>query len=206
MHVISDCVLALESVSLTPIRADEIVWTTVTPWWCCLDQHCTTVGQMDCQQVLCSASSICHKHGIACILPPHAAECRDRQTDRQTLYHYTDPAVHTVQAVPITQQFPVKHLQPTDWLKVVGLSISNTRKIISSSIAKCRKKLSNKANLVSGIIRYNKKLSYRRVTARCGLSVVILPIATQQCRNYLYDKSWPNWWHEVGGLVRGNVS
>ena len=36
---------------------------------------------------------------------------------------------------------------------------------------------------------YNKKLSYRRVTARCVLSVVILPIATQQCRNYLYDKS-----------------
>jgi len=35
----------------------------------------------------------------------------------------------------------------------------------------------------------NKKLSYRRVTARCVLSVVILPIITQQCRNYLYDKS-----------------
>jgi len=27
------------------------------------------------------------------------------------------------------------------------------------------------------------------VTARCVLSVVILPITTQQCRNYLYDKS-----------------
>ena len=35
----------------------------------------------------------------------------------------------------------------------------------------------------------DKKLSYRRVTARCVLSVVILPIATQQCRNYLNDKS-----------------
>jgi len=35
----------------------------------------------------------------------------------------------------------------------------------------------------------NKKLNYRRVTARCVLSVVILPITTQQCRNYLYDKS-----------------
>ena len=51
-----------------------------------------------------------------------------------------------------------------------------------------------------------KKLSYRRVTARCVLSVVILPIATQQCRNYLYDKSWRNWWYEVGGLVGSNVS
>jgi len=35
----------------------------------------------------------------------------------------------------------------------------------------------------------NKKLSYRRVTARCFLSVVILSFATQQYRNYLYDKS-----------------
>jgi len=47
----------------------------------------------------------------------------------------------------------------------------------------------------------NKKLRYHRVTARCILSVVILPITTQQCRNYLYDKSWRNWWYEVGGLV-----
>jgi len=35
----------------------------------------------------------------------------------------------------------------------------------------------------------NKKLSHRRGTARCVVSVEILPIATQQCRNYLYDKS-----------------
>ena len=42
--------------------------------------------------------------------------------------------------------------------------------------------------LVDGSLT-NKKLSYRRVTARCVLSVVILPITTQQCRNYLYDKS-----------------
>jgi len=40
----------------------------------------------------------------------------------------------------------------------------------------------------SSLIR-NKKLSYRRVTARCVVSVEILPVATQQCRNYLYDKS-----------------
>ena len=63
-------------------------------------------------------------------------------------------------------------------------------------------------NRKSGRLKEDKKLSYRRVTARCVLSVVILPIATQQCRNYLpiYDKSWPNWWYEVGGLVGGNVS
>ena len=36
----------------------------------------------------------------------------------------------------------------------------------------------------------NKKLSYRQGTALCVVSVEILPIAMQQCRNYLYDKSW----------------
>jgi len=36
----------------------------------------------------------------------------------------------------------------------------------------------------------DKKLSYYRGTARCVMSVEILPVATQQCRNYLYDKSW----------------
>jgi len=35
----------------------------------------------------------------------------------------------------------------------------------------------------------NKKLSYRRGTARCVVSVEISPTATQQCRNYLYTTS-----------------
>ena len=52
---------------------------------------------------------------------------------------------------------------------------------------------------------FNKKLRYRRATARCAMSIEILPIATQQCRNYLYDKSWPNRWYEVGDLVGGNA-
>jgi len=51
----------------------------------------------------------------------------------------------------------------------------------------------------------HKKLSYRRGTARCVVSIEILPIATQQCRNYLYDKSWTNRWYEVGDLVGGNA-
>jgi len=42
---------------------------------------------------------------------------------------------------------------------------------------------------VSRYQKGNKKLSYRRGTARCVVSIEILPIATQQCRNYLYDKS-----------------
>ena len=36
---------------------------------------------------------------------------------------------------------------------------------------------------------YYKKLSYRRGIARCVVSIEILPIGTQQCSNYLYDKS-----------------
>jgi len=36
----------------------------------------------------------------------------------------------------------------------------------------------------------DKKLSYRRGTARCVVSIdILLIIVTQQCRNYLYDKS-----------------
>jgi len=50
-----------------------------------------------------------------------------------------------------------------------------------------------------------KKLSYSRGTARCVVSIEILPIATQRCRNYLYDKSWPNRWYEVADLVGGNA-
>ena len=38
-------------------------------------------------------------------------------------------------------------------------------------------------------VNVTKKLSYRRGTARCVVSIEILPIVTQQCRNYLYDKS-----------------
>ena len=40
----------------------------------------------------------------------------------------------------------------------------------------------------------NNKLSYRRGTARCVVSVEILPIATQLCRSYLYE----NRSYEVG--------
>ena len=51
----------------------------------------------------------------------------------------------------------------------------------------------------------NKKLSYRQRTARCVMSVEILPVATQQSRNYLYDKSWTNRSYEVGWLRWADV-
>ena len=63
----------------------------------------------------------------------------------------------------------------------------------------------NKKGVGLVIYKKDKKLSYRRGTARCVVSIEILPIATQQCRNYLYDKSSPNRWYEVGDLVGGNA-
>ena len=62
-----------------------------------------------------------------------------------------------------------------------------------------------RSELTHWLVVFYKKLSYRRGTARCVVSIEILPIATQQCRNYLYDKSWPNRWYEVGNLVGGNA-
>ena len=43
--------------------------------------------------------------------------------------------------------------------------------------------------IFGGFTEATNKLSYRRGTARCVVSVETLPNATQQCRNYLYDKS-----------------
>ena len=73
---------------------------------------------------------------------------------------------------------------------------SQTRQLADSS-PDCRR-LSRDCQLLEtgdlcdvGSVYYldSKKLSYRRGTARCVVSAEILPVATQQCRNYLYDKS-----------------
>ena len=39
------------------------------------------------------------------------------------------------------------------------------------------------------IRKYNKIKNNNKKFSYCVMSVEILPIATQQCRNYLYDKS-----------------
>ena len=65
--------------------------------------------------------------------------------------------------------------------------------------------MNSKQNNAQGDLMKYKELSYRRGTARCVVSIEILPIAMQQCRYYLYDKSWPNRWYEVGDLVGGNA-
>ena len=69
----------------------------------------------------------------------------------------------------------------------------------------CARKLTRVSLIYRTELTTNKKLSYRRGTARCVVSVEILPIATQQCRNYLYDKSWTNRSYEVGGLRWADV-
>ena len=88
------------------------------------------------------------------------------------------------------------------------LNLPDTHSLITSSLLSWVELTAKRAGVkpTGPLWIINKKLSYRRVTARCVLSVVILPIATQQCRKYLYDKFWPNRWYEVGGLVRRNVS
>ena len=86
---------------------------------------------------------------------------------------------HAVNSHSFPFPFPSLNLIPIP----IGLfqfpSYPNTH----SKTIKCKCKLST----VEQEQQKNKKLSYRRVTARCVLSVVISPITTQQCRNYLYD-------------------
>jgi len=70
---------------------------------------------------------------------------------------------------------------------------SQARWRVTLRLSEHRRELARVACLRSTAIRrrqWYKKLIYRRGTARCVVSVEILPIATQQCRNYLYDKSW----------------
>jgi len=69
--------------------------------------------------------------------------------------------------------------------------------------SQCAKKCAQSFSSLSGITE--KKLSYRQGTARCVVSVEILLIAVQQCRNCLYDKSWTNRSYEVGGLRWADV-
>ena len=64
------------------------------------------------------------------------------------------------------------------------------KKNVQIKISKTLKNVQNVTNYKKTFVNViNKKLSYRRGTARCVVSIEILPIATQQCRNYLYDKS-----------------
>ena len=58
-----------------------------------------------------------------------------------------------------------------------------------STMAEAQRREGRCIYCTNNALAYNKKLSYRRGTARCVVSIEILPIATQQCRNYLYDKS-----------------
>ena len=109
--------------------------------------------------------------------------------------------------------FPLRHFPGTrvrrDTIRSASAALY-ARKLITSPINNAARGIARwaTARLCLNVyaVSENKKLSYRRVTARCLLSVVILPITTQQCRKYLYDKSWPNRWYEVGGLVGGSVS
>jgi len=51
------------------------------------------------------------------------------------------------------------------------------------------KKLEFQESKIAAGSHFDKKLSYRRGTELCVVSIEILPTVMQQCRNYLYDKS-----------------
>ena len=55
------------------------------------------------------------------------------------------------------------------------------------------------------VLTPNKKLCYRRRTARRDVSDEFLPIVAQLCRNNLYDKTKTNWSNGVRGLQSTNV-
>jgi len=80
----------------------------------------------------------------------------------------------TADACRLSQGFRAKEL-PADPTRRVNMSVSCAEVFIVNWRADLRKYI---------------KLSYCRGTARCVVSVEILPIAKQQCRKYLYDKSW----------------
>ena len=87
----------------------------------------------------------------------------------------------------ITQTTP--HDSPGTLVFGYQRSPRNSTGITPDRGAKCRWGGSKSATFDKSWLYLDKKLSYRQVIARCVLSVVILPITTQQCRNYLYDKS-----------------
>ena len=65
---------------------------------------------------------------------------------------------------------------------------SNCQHVLSSSRTRLSVQTDNSTDDLH-LVMDNKKLSYRRETARWVVSVEILLVATQQCRNYLYNKS-----------------
>jgi len=78
----------------------------------------------------------------------------------------------TADASRLSQGFRAKE-PSVDPTRRVNMSVFSTEVFIVNWRADLRK--------------YNKKLSYRRGTARCVVSVEILPIAKQQCRRLKQD-------------------
>jgi len=68
------------------------------------------------------------------------------------------------------------------------ISLLVKRQMTNANVEKKQKEKNTKNESYTEVNNYNKKLSYRRGTARCVVLIEILPFATQQCRNYLYDK------------------
>ena len=153
----------------------------------------------------------------------HKLTGRDKQTDRQTdtsrlLYvrRYVPGSwcwaaapcprrlvwVHRLSSARGWRAPPVTSPADLHWPDAVaGLSTwlptsASTHSLSCGLTSRSRHKIHHFGDVSPSQSISNKKLSCRRGTARCVVSIEILPIATQQCRNYLHDKSWPNRWYE----------
>ena len=129
--------------------------------------------------------------------------CRDYAAGLEESSTGEVPSRGCKSAVVITAECSRHHASRNVKSKSVNTIIQWTIAIVNTKIHTTLIRVIVTVIQVSSLI--DKKLSYRRGTARCVVSIEILPIAAQQCRNYLYDKSWPNRWYEVGDLVGGNA-
>ena len=80
--------------------------------------------------------------------------------------------------------------QITGYISTRSSAIAEGPRDASCQLKSCRTLMAMIGeSVVSLHHKVHKKLSYRRGTVRCVVSIEILPIAPQQCRNYLYDNS-----------------
>ena len=170
-------------------------------WWSCLRVCvCSSVRMSDCLSASIAPEQHVQSLPVLCMLPTAVTRSSSGSVAKRYVHVY--PILWTTSCLHIV----ASNRQRQKW-RTVKVSQKGTPSI---PILPCCSAASFRGNpkvckmIFCTTPKANKKLSYRRGTARCVVSIEILPIATQQCRNYLY-KFWPNRWYEVGDLVWGNA-
>jgi len=101
-----------------------------------------------------------------------------------------NPGPSAPESITLTTRLP-NHpavFRPVNW-NDLPTSVSNTALSMNRGFRRELKTLELASITFDDSSKYDKKLSYRRGPARCVMSVEILPVATQQRRNYLNDMS-----------------